>query len=102
MGLPRPPAAQLNLRHRGTEKGREIPPVPRDPLTEKIISAAIELHRELGPGQLESNYEKAHCPELRLRGVPSAQQVEYPVVYKGEAIGEHYIDLLVEIKAVER
>ena len=85
-----------------------VPAVPRDPLTEKIIAAAIEVHRELGPGLLESIYEKSLCRELRLRGVPCAQQVKSPVVYKGEAVGQHFIDLLVaghvilEIKAVER
>ena len=79
-----------------------------NPLTDKIIAAALEVHRELGPGLLESIYENALCRELRLQGIPCAKQVEFPVLYKGEPIGEHRIDLLiadqviVEIKSVER
>jgi GxxExxY protein len=80
----------------------------KDPLTEKIIAAAIEVHRELGPGLLESIYESALCREFDLRGIPYARQVVVPVRYKDEQIGEHRIDLLVagqvvvEIKAVEQ
>jgi GxxExxY protein len=80
----------------------------KDPLTEKIIAAAIEVHRELGPGLLESIYESALCREFDLRGIPYARQVVVPVHYKEVQIGEHRIDLLiadqvvVEIKAVER
>jgi GxxExxY protein len=81
---------------------------PKDPLTDKIISAAIEVHRQLGPGLLESIYESALCREFDLRGIPYARQLAVPVHYKDEQIGEHRIDLLVadqvvvEIKAVER
>jgi GxxExxY protein len=42
---------------------------PRDPFTEQVIGAAIEVHRILGPGLLESVYEKCLCHELRLRGM---------------------------------
>jgi GxxExxY protein len=78
-------------------------------LTEGIIGAAIEVHRELGPGLLESVYEECMCQELRLRGIPFFAQVEIPVFYKGrETNGKYRIDLIVaeevvvELKSVER
>src|SRR5437588_320370 len=78
-------------------------------LTENIIGAAIEVHRHLGPGLLESVYEECMCEELRLRSMPFKCQIELPVVYKGRETGGKYrIDLivadevLVELKAVER
>jgi len=77
-------------------------------LTEKIIGAAIEVHRQLGPGLLESTYEAAMCVELELAGLKHQCQVAMPVIYKGRAIGEYRIDLIVEdtviveIKSVER
>ncbi|CAG0964530.1 hypothetical protein PHYC_00910 [Phycisphaerales bacterium] len=52
--------------------------------TEVIIGSAIEVHRELGPGLLESAYEVCLARELAGKGVPFARQVELPVVYKGE------------------
>ena len=52
-------------------------------LTRDIIAAAIEVHRSLGPGLLESAYQICLCRELQLRGVPFQQQVELPVAYKG-------------------
>ncbi|HMJ90657.1 MAG TPA: GxxExxY protein [Candidatus Acidoferrum sp.] len=77
-------------------------------LTEKIIGAAIEVHRLLGPGLLESTYEKALCIELELIGLKHECQVAVPVIYKGRTIGEYRIDLIVadevvvEVKSVER
>lgn len=80
----------------------------RDPRTGAIIAAAIEAHRALGPGLLESVYEECLCCELELRGIPFARQVPIPVEYKGVRSECGYrIDLLVqdevvvEIKAVE-
>lgn len=79
-----------------------------DPLTEKIIGAAIEVHRHLGPGLLESIYEEALCIELDLRGVPHERQVQVDVLYKDRIIRGQRIDLvvagevIVEIKAVAR
>jgi len=52
-------------------------------ITEAIIGAAIEVHRELGPGLLESAYEECFCHELHLRGLSFQRQVELPVEYKG-------------------
>ena len=77
-------------------------------LTEKIIGAAIEVHRQLGPGLLESTYEAALCIELEAAGLKYLCQLAIPVNYKGRIIGEYRIDLLVEdaviveVKSVER
>jgi GxxExxY protein len=66
-------------------------------LTEIIIAAAIEVHRELGAGLLESSYEQCLCRELSLRGISAICQVPLPVIYKGEKIDCGYrIDILVE------
>lgn len=77
-------------------------------LTEEIIGAAIEVHRTLGPGLLESAYEHALCHELSLRSIAFQRQVELSISYKGVSIGPSLrMDLLVsdavivEIKAVE-
>lgn len=55
----------------------------RDPLTEAVIGAAIEVHRGMGPGLLESVYERCLSHELTLRGIDHARQLPLPVVYKG-------------------
>jgi GxxExxY protein len=66
-------------------------------LTEKIIGAAIEIHRALGPGLLESAYEECLCRELNLRGLAFQRQVPLPVEYKGVKLDCGYrIDLVVE------
>lgn len=81
----------------------------RDPRTEPIIGAAIEVHRQMGPGLLESTYEECLCHELHLCGIRFTRQVELPVIYKGLKLDCGYrIDLLVEdtvvveLKAVEQ
>ncbi len=71
-----------------------------DPLTEKIIGAAIEVHRILGPGLLESIYEEALCVEMGLRGVPFQRQVDVDVHYKGRTIKGQRVDLLVDGEVV--
>ena len=98
----------MNTHHGGTETRRNIG-LLSEALTEGIIGAAIEVHRELGPGLLESVYEECMCQELRLREIPFLAQVELPVVYKGRETGGTYrIDLIVanevvvELKSVER
>ncbi|MDD4787387.1 MAG: GxxExxY protein, partial [Pirellulales bacterium] len=68
----------------------------RDALTEKIIGAAIEVHRILGPGLLESIYEEALVVELRLRGIQCERQVEVDVTYKGHVIKGQRLDVLVD------
>ncbi len=69
-------------------------------LTEKIIKCAIEVHKNLGPGLLESVYEKATCYEIGTEGMKYQSQVVIPIIYKGNALGEHRIDLLVEDKII--
>ena len=70
-------------------------------LTEQIIGAAIEVHRHLGPGLLESAYETCLCRELTLRGIPFRRQVPLPVAYKGEELDCGYrIDILVDERVV--
>jgi GxxExxY protein len=66
-----------------------------DQLTEKIIAAAIEVHKNLGPGLLESIYEEALCIELELMGLFFQRQVAVDVMYKGHAIQGQRLDLLV-------
>jgi len=67
-------------------------------LSGAIVDAALEVHREFGPGLLERVYEAALARELALRGIASRRQVAAPVVYKGEILVEeaYRIDILVE------
>ena len=72
----------------------------RDTLTEKIIGAAIEVHRILGPGLLESIYEEALCHELSQQGIHYEKQVPMEIAYKGHIIQGQRIDLLVEKEVI--
>jgi GxxExxY protein len=78
-----------------------------DRLAHAVIGAAIEVHRLLGPGFLESVYEEALCLELGLRHIPFERQKCVAVSYKGHPVGEGRLDLLiggslvVELKAVD-
>ena len=81
----------------------------QEQLTEQIIGAGIEVYRELGPGLLESAYERCFCHELYLRGLSFQCQVDLPVTYKGLKLDCGYrIDVLVEnaivveLKSVEQ
>ena len=70
-------------------------------LTERVIGAAIEVHRHLGPGLLESAYEQCLAYELGQLGLLVQRQVTLPVVYKGIELTQAYrIDILVENKIV--
>lgn len=70
-------------------------------ISKKIIGAAIEVHRILGPGLLESVYEDALCHELNLRGVRFARQQSVPIPYKGVKLGTDLrLDLLIEDKVI--
>lgn len=70
-------------------------------ISEKIIGAAIEVHRILGPGLLESVYEDALCHELHLRGIKFARQKNVPIPYKEVKLGTDLrLDLLVENKVI--
>jgi GxxExxY protein len=71
-----------------------------DALTEKIIGAAIEVHRLLGPGLLEAIYEEALCHEFSLRGIACERQIEVDVIYKRIRIKGQRLDILVEKEVV--
>ena len=86
---------------------RTEPPADADVLAHTVIGAALEVHRTLGPGYLESVYEEALGVELQLRGVAFKRQVPFGIQYKGHNVGEGRIDLLiadkllVELKTVD-
>ena len=71
-----------------------------------IVGAAIEIHKQLGPGFLEAIYHKALAYELTLRGIPFEQKKTLPVYYKGQLLGEYEADfvidgrIILELKAV--
>lgn len=65
-------------------------------LTGRIIGAAIEVHKQLGPGFIESIYENALTVELRTRGISFLRQLTVPVLYRDLEVGLHKLDLLVE------
>jgi GxxExxY protein len=69
-------------------------------ITESIIAAAIIVHRELGPGFLESIYEQALAVEFALRGIAFIRQHPIPLFYRDHQIGEHRLDFLIESKIV--
>jgi GxxExxY protein len=71
-----------------------------DPLTERIIGAAIEVHRILGRGLLEGIYEDALSVEMTLREIPHERQVDQPMVYKGYPLRRQRIDLLVASQVI--
>lgn len=83
------------------EKGLEAGMTEIDPITDKIICAAIRVHRELGPGLLESTYEACLIHELINFALDCKRQVELPVIYRGVHIDCGYrLDLLVENKVI--
>ncbi len=75
-------------------------------LSYKIIGAAMEVHRTLGPGFLEAVYEAALAHELTLQAIPFERQEGLPVTYKGQPVGHYVADfvingkVIVELKAV--
>jgi len=68
--------------------------------TDRIIGCAIEVHKHLGPGLLESVYESALCIELTANSLPFKRQIGIPLYYKGELISEHRPDLIVDDKVI--
>jgi GxxExxY protein len=86
----------------------EVREASGDPVTERIIGCALEVHRQLGAGLLESAYEAALCIEFEEQGVRFRRQAPVPIVYKGRVLGDYRLDLLVEesvvveVKSVER
>jgi GxxExxY protein len=78
-------------------------------LSERVIGSAIEVHRHLGPGLLESAYEECLCFELKQNGIDHRRQVALPIRYKGFTLDCGYRmdivvggELVIEIKAVDR
>ena len=77
-----------------------------DELSHQVIGAAIEVHKALGPGFLESVYEEAFCLELAARQIPFERQKPVKITYRGQLVGEHRLDILVagclvvELKAI--
>lgn len=81
----------------GRKTGKEL----RDSeITDGIISAAIAVHRELGPGFIESVYEQALAVEFALRGIAFVRQKAVPLFYRDHQIGEHRLDFLIEEKII--
>jgi GxxExxY protein len=64
-------------------------------LSYAIGGAVIDVHRHLGPGQIEANYERALAQELTTRGIPFRRQVPIDSFYKGELVGEFVVDMIV-------
>jgi GxxExxY protein len=82
-------------------EGAEVSVNVGNALTERIIGAAIEVHRHLGPGLLESAYEECLCFELSQNGIGFKRQVHLPIRYKGVLIDcGHKMDLVVENRIV--
>ncbi|MGR3983595.1 GxxExxY protein [Pseudoalteromonas sp. 1181_04] len=80
-----------------------------DLLTQKVIGCAIEVHKQLGPGLLESSYENCLIYELQQIGIKAVSQIELPVSYKGMEIDAGYrLDILIpdlliiELKAIDK
>jgi GxxExxY protein len=78
-------------------------------VTHVTIGAAIEVHRHLGPGMLESSYQACLCRELELRGIVFESQVTLPLQYKGVQLAKGYVidlliekSLVVELKSVDK
>ena len=89
--------------------GKNVPVIQANQITEAIIGSAIAVHRELGPGLLESTYEACLAYEHVQRGLKVEREIVLPIIYKGVEIHAAYrIDLLVEstvvveLKAVEQ
>ncbi len=82
----------MELRKSGKLKDEE--------LSQRAIGAAIEVHRTLGPGFLESFYEEALCIELDILGVPYERQKTIEITYRNRKIGEHRLDLFIDGKLV--
>jgi GxxExxY protein len=83
------------------------PDAELDSFARQVVEAAMEVHRQLGPGYLESVYEEALCIELEARGIPFVRQAIFSVTYKGRKIADSRLDILVgnrlivELKAVD-
>jgi GxxExxY protein len=98
----------FNAETRRTQRKRGVSMLEENEITDKVIGAAIEVHRHLGPGLLESAYDECLCYELSRLGVKFERQVHLPIDYKGLHLDCAYrLDLvveglvIVEMKAIE-
>jgi GxxExxY protein len=101
--------APNSARHGACSAGAVLIRLPSDEITNQIIGCAIEVHRELGPGLLESCYRACLARELEDTGVQLQTEVPVPVIYKGEKVDCGYrLDIVVnelvviEVKAVDK
>jgi GxxExxY protein len=69
-------------------------------LSYAIVGASIEVHRHIGPGQLEATYERALSNELARREIAHRRQAPLTMYFKGDAVGEYYADLIVDDKII--
>jgi GxxExxY protein len=90
----------LPQRHGGTEIVIDNENRNLNQITEKVIGCAIEVHKNLGPGLLESIYEGALCCELDINKINFKKQVVLPIIYKGVTLGDYRLDLLVENEVI--
>jgi GxxExxY protein len=104
-----PPVRQGFTAERTERAAVPVNIIRNDTLTEQVMGAAIEVHRQLGPRQLESTYEACLCFELAQRAIDCSRQVPLPVIYKGNRLDCGYrIDvlveqaLIVEVKSVDK
>jgi GxxExxY protein len=96
------------MNRQNAKDAKEEPGEKEDHWAHEVIGAAIEVHRILGPGFLEQTYQKALLHKLRLRGIPAEPQCPVALTYKGESLGDGFLDflvadcLVVELKTVDR
>jgi GxxExxY protein len=95
------------MNRQDAKNAKEEPDSRLDELAHAVIGAAIEVHRVLGPGYLEKVYQKALEIELRLRNIAFQPQCPVRLDYKGQDVGQGFLDflvdglLVVELKAIE-
>ena len=89
-----------NVNHKDAKAQRNLE--IENEISEKIIKCAIEVHKHLGPGLLESIYEECLCKEFELNEIEYEKQKEIPIIYKGTELNQKYrIDLIVDNKVIE-
>jgi GxxExxY protein len=86
----------MNMGYTNLEGGKAGNPLKYSDLTQRIIACAIAVHRELGPGFIESIYERALAVEMTHEGLRFERQKGIAVSYRSDEIGEHRLDFLVE------
>ncbi len=87
-------------RHRVHRGGRFLIMDDVNSITEQIIGCSIEVHKQLGPGLLESIYEEALCCEFELQKLSYQRQFCIPIIYKGKKLSDFRLDLIVEDKII--